>query len=559
MRKYILSLFDPQLDYALAKDSGKHAWRPSVAAAYQESFPTHFYLLSEHEHLEAANRLAADIQRIFLETANKLMEKAQTKGRRDYAERLLYNQPQVEVIDISYKNVWNLNDCLEDLTRHLREKNLPTDGVQIGINMVTGTAQQRTALLFWLLKRISATGKAAATDRRHVSGYLLYPRHNKAHPAPAGEVVSISASDPQRAIGFLRLGFDTKQEELGRTLDQIETLIRRAPNDTILLTGPTGAGKSHLAHMIINYLQCLDPRYTEKNCRSQNIAELNPNLIASELFGHEKGAFSGADKQHIGLFEQTRNGVLFLDEIGELKPELQTQLLTVLDNGKIRRVGGEEIISGCRPRLIFGTNRDLLEEVRAGRFRLDLYERIATWHFKIPGIRERTKDIPNFLRGELAVWREESGLNCRLSKDAERRFLDYAATAPWPGNFREFHGFVRRLVLFAENGTTVTRDAVEREIREHEMNSVRVAETHTGVPDGATSNYDLADLAQIAVAIDICRQSKTAKEAGEKLFAATRDRNPSTFNGGSSLQRLFDKVGLKVKFVSGQPTFVSKQ
>ena len=520
MKKYILSLFDPQLDYATIKSSGKSVWRPSVALAYQESFPTHFYLLSEHEHLEAADRLVPDIRRAFLETANRMKGNARTQSRRDYAERLIDNQPQVEVIDISYRNVWNLNECLEDLTRHLSEKKITKTDAQICINMVTGTTPQRTALLFWLQKQISTNDKTTATNRRRISGHLLYPRHDKSHPAPIGEVKSISASDPQRTIGFLRMAIDTKQDDLNRTLDQIETLIRRAPNDTILLTGPTGAGKSYLARLIINYLQRLTPRYNEYNCRAQNMAELCPNLIASELFGHEQGAFTGADRPHIGLFEQTKDGILFLDEIGELSMDLQTQLLTVLDNGNIRRVGGEKIISGCRPRLIFGTNRNLLEEVRAGRFRLDLYERIATWHFKMPGICERTEDIPKFLRYELAVWREESGLNCRFAKDAEKRFLDYAATAPWPGNLREFHGLIRRLVLFAEkNGTTITLEAVEREIRDHESNNVKITEPHSSDPSGTASDYDLADLAQIAVAIDICKHSKTAKEAGEKLIA----------------------------------------
>ena len=561
MKNVFLSLFDPLLDHANGKKSDKHkAWHPSVAPTHHDSLATitHYYLLSENEHLNAAEATAKQIRDAFAQTAKRIHDTANKKARVAFAQQLLKNPPKVEVVGINYTDVWNVSSCLKDLTNKLSE--LMIGNAKIFINMATGTAQQRTALVFWLLKRLHVgrkttkprTQKPAKNDQRQ-RGFFITPSTDKAHPAPAGQITLADASDNRNSIGFLRMAMNTQHPGLRNSLDQIEKLIVRAPQDPILLTGPTGAGKSHLAHLMIEYLKCLNPSYTDENCRAQNIAEISKDLIASELFGHEKGAFTGAVKGHKGLFETTKDGILFLDEIGELDLDLQAQLLTVLDNGNIRRVGGEEIISGCRPKLIFGTNRNLQEEVKAGRFRYDLYERIAMWHFEIPGIHERAADIPKFLQYELAIWRAETGINCRFDKAAESRFLSFAKDAPWAGNFREFHAMIRRLAMFSENGRTITLDAVEREIREQAAHQIECQSPASSPQSASASAYDLTDLAQIAIAIDVCKQSKTAKEAGEKLFAATRNRNPATFNGATNLQRLFAKVGLKVKFRAGTP------
>ena len=569
MQNIFLTLFDPQLDHANSKGSAQACWRPSVAPAYHDRFISisEYYLLAETEHLQAAQSLVKTIQKTFTKTATHMRDTATTKQRRDFASRLLNAPPTVKVLEINYKNVWELNSCLEDLTVALSELTLAKQNTQIYINTATGTAQQRTALIFWLLKLLrpiktrSPSGRTKTTPNKlspghhPLQGFLLAPSVDKQHPSPAGQITCKSIGDTHNTIGFLRMAVNTQHDSLRDTIDRIEKLIVRAPKDPILLTGPTGAGKSHLAHLIIEYLKCLDPTYTDENCRTQNIAEISKDLIASELFGHEKGAFTGAEKRHIGLFETTKDGILFLDEIGELSLDLQTQLLTVLDNGNIRRVGGEEVITGCRPKLIFGTNRNLIDDVRAGRFRHDLYERIAMWHFDIPGIRERPADFPRFIQYELAIWRQETGINCRFEKDAEARFLSFAKTAPWAGNFREFHTMIRRLAMFAENGTTITLNAVDREINEHATHRIEVPVQATPQSNSSAFTYDLIDLAQIAIAIDVCKQSKTAKEAGEKLFAATRNRNPATFNGATNLQRLFAKVGLKVKFKTGAPEF----
>ena len=561
MKNIILSLFDPLLDHANGKND-KQTWRPSVAPAYHDSLVTitHYYLLSEHEHLKAAEVTAQHIRDTFAQTAKRISDTAKKSARVAFAQHLRKNPPKVEVVDVSYSNVWNVSSCLKDLSEKLSK--LMIGNAQIFINMAAGTAQQRTALVFWLLKRLHANGKSANTqtqrpikDIQRPRGFFITPSTDKAHPAPAGQITLADASDSSNSIGFLRMAINTKHPGLRDSLDRIEKLIVHAPQDPILLTGPTGAGKSYLAHRMIEYLKCLNPSYTDENCRAQNIAEISKDLITSELFGHEKGAFTGAIDQHTGLFETTKDGILFLDEIGELNLDLQAHLLTVLDNGNIRRVGGEKIITGCRPKLIFGTNRNLLEDVKAGRFRCDLYERISMWHFDIPGIHERSEDIPRFLQYELAVWREETGINCRFAKDAEAKFLSFAKDSPWTGNFREFHAMIRRLAMFSENGTTITLDAVEREIREHAVHQIERPATATSLPPSTASAYDLTDLAQIAIAIDVCKQSKTAKEAGEKLFAATRNRNPATFNGATNLQRLFAKVGIKVKFKAGTPEF----
>ncbi len=208
----------------------------------------------------------------------------------------------------------------------------------------------------------------------------------------------------------------------------------------ILLVGESGTGKELVARALHAESPRKDGPFVVVDC-----ASLSPTLIASELFGHEKGAFTGADRRHAGAFERADGGTLFLDEIGELPAELQPNLLGVLERRRFRRLGGREEI-GTDVRVVSATNRDLREEVNAGSFRLDLYYRIAVVRLAIPALRERPEDIPRLVDHFL----REAGETRPLGEVVNATMMAHLALHRWPGNVRELRNWVEATVAMGE-------------------------------------------------------------------------------------------------------------
>lgn len=227
---------------------------------------------------------------------------------------------------------------------------------------------------------------------------------------------------------------------LQKVLASIEKVART--DSTVLITGETGTGKELIAHAI--------HRRSPRSARSLikvNLAVVPKELIASELFGHEKGAFTGALQQRVGRFEAANGGTIFLDEIGELSPEMQVALLRVLQEREFERVGGSKTIK-TDVRVIAATNRDLQQEVTEGRFRMDLYYRLNVFPIHSPPLRDRTEDIPLLVDYFAALLAARMGK--RISQ-VERRSLDEMQAYSWPGNIREVQNVIERCVILAEN------------------------------------------------------------------------------------------------------------
>jgi PAS domain S-box-containing protein len=212
-----------------------------------------------------------------------------------------------------------------------------------------------------------------------------------------------------------------------------------APTDlSVLILGETGTGKDLIARAIHRLSERKDSTMVSVNC-----AALSKELIESELFGHEKGAFTGAHAQRKGRFEIADGGTLFLDEIGELPGDLQAKLLRVLQDGTFERLGGSETLH-VDVRLIAATNKDLLHAVNTGGFRADLYYRISNFPVKLPPLRERTEDIP--LLAEFLVRKHAKGMNKDI-KSISARTIRYLCEQEWPGNVRELEGFIQRALI----------------------------------------------------------------------------------------------------------------
>ena len=240
----------------------------------------------------------------------------------------------------------------------------------------------------------------------------------------------------QRSIYEEIVGSSTSLRKVLAAIDKV------APTDsTVLITGETGTGKELVAHAIHRRSPRCDRALVKVNC-----AALPAELIASELFGHEKGAFTGALQQRIGRFEAANGGTIFLDEIAELSPEIQVSLLRVLQEKEFERVGGNRTIK-TDVRVIAATNKDLRREVEDGRFRMDLFYRLNVFPVHVPSLRERVNDIPVLVDYFAARLAARTG---KKISHIEKRSLSAMQQYSWPGNIRELQNVIERCVILAD-------------------------------------------------------------------------------------------------------------
>ena len=320
-----------------------------------------------------------------------------------------------------------------------------------------------------------------------------------------------------------------------------------ASSAPVLLTGPTGAGKSQLARRIYELKrqrQQVAGQFVEVNC-----ATIRGDQAMSALFGHMKGAFTGATTDRPGLLRAADEGMLFLDEIGELGADEQAMLLRAVEEKHFLPVGSDrELQSDFQ--LVAGTNRDLAAEVARGQFREDLLSRINLWTFRLPGLSSRREDIEPNLDYELDQYTARTGIKVTFNKEARRRFLDFSMSdgAIWRANFRDLNGAVTRMATLAP-GNRINVETVEEEIMRLE------AAWKSSTPDEndsmlvailgpeRTAELDRFDRVQLAEVIRICRQLKTLSEAGRRLFDISRKRKSSP-NDADRLRKYLGRFGL---------------
>ena len=269
----------------------------------------------------------------------------------------------------------------------------------------------------------------------------------------------------------------------GAAMLAVRDLVARVATTTatVLLTGESGVGKEVLACAIHHGSGRADGPLVAVNC-----AALPEALVESELFGHERGAFTGADRLKRGRFELAAGGTLFLDEIGELTPPVQAKLLRVLQERKFERVGGTTTLE-ADVRLIAATNRDLESAVAEGRFREDLYYRLAVFCLHLPALRERGDDV--LLLAEHFV-REVSATMGRADAALSRDACELLLTHSWPGNVRELHNAIERALILAE-GDMISAEhlgIVSRSARTATAGARGARETETG-----TTRHTLAE------------------------------------------------------------------
>lgn len=348
-------------------------------------------------------------------------------------------------------------------------------------------------------------------------------------------IASIADSEKHNVAAqtFLKSSIETRNPVFNKMIEEIEHVATHS-TAPILLSGPTGSGKSHLARKIyeLRYNKGLVPGvFVEVNC-----ATLQGESVLSNLFGHVRGSFTGASTVRQGLLRTAHQGILFLDEIAEIPLQIQVILLKAIEEKMFYPFGSDTPVHSDF-QLICGTNRNLNEEVRQGRFRLDLLSRINMWHFRLPALRERLEDIEPNINYELDRHTRLKGFKADFLPEARERYLAFAMSpeALWPGNFRDLSSSIERMQSYALGGI------INEELVEEEIARLR-AVWHAPAPAGVSSvreegalllrlmtseqmeGMDLFDRVQLEYVLRICCECGTRTEAGRRLFGVSRRR-----------------------------------
>lgn len=363
------------------------------------------------------------------------------------------------------------------------------------------------------------------------------------------------ARERHNSVSFLKYGIETCNAEFNRLIEEVEQ-VALATREPILLTGPTGAGKSRLARQIYQlkrHRRFVTGQFVEVNC-----ATLCGDAAMSALFGHVKGAFTGAHTERAGLLRTADQGVLFLDEVTELGADEQAMLLRAIEQKNFLPVGSDKETSSDF-QLIAGTNRDIRAEARAGRFRPDLLSRIDLWSFRLPGLKERPEDIEPNLVYELERVPEALGHAVTFSRGARQAFLDFARSpqAAWTGSFRDLNGAVLRMSTLASRGridraiVNVEIDRLMQRWNAAASSVEQVSLVEQLIPEERARELDRFERCQLEEVLRVCQGARTLSEAGRTLFSASRQRKQST-NDAHRLRTYLERFGINWHRIVGQ-------
>jgi len=355
------------------------------------------------------------------------------------------------------------------------------------------------------------------------------------------------------ATSFLKSGIDTRNFRFNALIDQIEH-VAVGSTEPILLTGPTGAGKSKLARRIYELKKArrqVGGSFIEVNC-----ATLRGDGAMSALFGHKRGSFTGALNDRPGLLRSADKGMIFLDEVGELGLDEQAMLLRAIEEKCFLPVGSDkEVASDFQ--VIAGTNRDLGIALRSGAFREDLLARLNLWTFRLPGLKERPEDIEPNLEYELDRFTQSNGRRVTFNTEARSRFLGFATSdkAAWSANFRDLSAAVTRMATLSVSGR-ITVELVHDEITrlEQAWSAVSTKSTESLLADllpfedGIGEPIDYFDQVQLIEVLKICKQYRTLSEAGRALFGASRAEKAKA-NDADRLRKYLARFGLEWKLL----------
>ena len=516
----VISFLGSTLDAAKFGPSRWMKWRPSVGLCMHEDLRVdRFVMIHGTLHSRLAEFVAEDIGSVSPET-------------------------RVERHVIDFRDAWDFEEVYGKLLDLSRSLALDPEAEDVLVHITTGTHVAQICLFL-------------LTEAHYLPGRLVQTQPRRGAPDARGtwsvidldlsrydSIATRFASESAESTSFLKSGIETRNPAFNAMIDEIEQVASRT-RAPILLMGPTGAGKSQLARRTFELKKLkrqITGPFVEVNC-----ATLRGDSAMSALFGHRKGAFTGAAADRAGLLRSADGGMLFLDEIGELGLDEQAMILRAIEDKRFLPVGADsEAQSDFQ--LIAGTNRDLAACVAAGTFREDLFARLNLWTFSLPGLAERREDIAPNLDYELDRHAEREGERVTFNKEARERYLAFAMSpaARWPGNFRDLAASVTRMATFSPKGR-IDVPAVTSEIARLQRLWASDARDGDGLerwlPATALADIDPFDRVQLAYVVATCTEARSLSEAGRALFTVSRQRRAST-NDADRLRKYLVRFGL---------------
>ena len=529
----VIGFLGTQLDAGLGAGRWEK-WRPTVSLVQQpDMVVSRLELLYTPRYLAQAQQLVQDIARVSPDT-------------------------EVRLVAIDVDDPWDFGEMYAALYDWVRRYPFAPEREQYWAHITTGTHVAQICMFLLV-------------ESRFIPGVLLQtapPKKQAAANPGSYALIDLDLSrydvlaqrfhqEQNDAVAYLKSGIATRNARFNALIEEIERVAVRS-KAPILLTGPTGAGKSHLARRMFELKKSrhqVRGEFVEVNC-----ATLHGDGAASTLFGHKKGAFTGAAADRAGLLRTAHEGVLFLDEIGELGADEQAMLLKAVEEKRFFPMGSDrEVTSDFQ--LIVGTNRDLRVDVAQGRFREDLYARINLWAYTLPGLAQRPEDLEPNIEHLLARAAAETGRAVRFNAEAKAQYLRFAqsAEAHWSGNFRDLSASVTRLATLADGGriSTAQVDAEVQRLRwlwQHSATggAVTPAASLDGLlPAESLAELDLFDRIQLEAVVNVCQQARTLSDAGRKLFDRSRTQR-TVVNDADRLRKYLHKHGLSWEVVSAQ-------
>ncbi|WII92678.1 RNA repair transcriptional activator RtcR [Kingella negevensis] len=500
-------------------------WRPNVAMNQRDDLKIdRIELFIQEKFLDLANQVKADIQQVSPET-------------------------EVNFVPIEMNNPWNFSEVYTKLHDWAIHYPFDTEQENYLTHITTGTHVAQICLFLlvesrqipsMLLQTLPPKNQHKNMEKGDVGSYEIIDLDLARYDVLAQRLAAVRDD----AVLYLKSGIPTKNQKFNQMIAEIEQIALNSPSP-ILLNGATGAGKSMLAKRIFELKKSrhlISGKFVDVNC-----AVLRGDGAASALFGHKKGAFTGAADKRDGWLKTADKGVLFLDEIGELGLDEQAMLLKAIEEKRFYPVGSDsEVASDFQ--LIAGTNRDLRAEVRAGRFREDLFARINIWQYTLPDLAERREDIEPNLAHQLALVSQELGRTTRFNTEAKRVYLDFAlsAQAVWRGNFRDLAASVMRLATLAPDGrisVELVRAEIERLKWQWQDDDFSKKDVFRLPEKVNLDELDYFDRMQLENVIAVCRQHKTLAAAGRALFDVSRLVRAKP-NDSDRLRKYLGKFGL---------------
>jgi len=499
-------------------------WRPSVGLCQQPDLLIDRLELihgPDARDVGLAERVRADIQQVSPET-------------------------EVRLQSMSLRNPWDFEEVYGALHDFATSYAFDTEHEDYLVHITTGT---HVAQICWFLltearylpARLVQTSPSRSRNDENVPAIGTYALIDL-DLSRYDRIASRFRHERLEGLAFLKSGIATRNADFNRSIEQIERVAVRS-SAPILLIGPTGAGKSFLARRVYELKRSrhlADGRFVEVNC-----ATLRGDGAMSALFGHVKGAFTGAQNARDGLLRAADGGMLFLDEIGELGSDEQAMLLKAIEEKRFFPLGSDKEVTSDFL-LIAGTHRDLRTRVAEGLFREDLYARINLWTFQLPGLAKRREDIEPNVDFELQRHAREQGRLVRFNVEARQRYLAFASSseAAWQGNFRELSASVTRMATLADSGR------IDESLVQEEIERLRQAWGATAQDQALSlllgdslAELDLFDRLQLSAVLNVCREADSLSDAGRRLYDVSR-LSKAQANDADRLRKYLARFGL---------------